>query len=125
MDADSLYVGATLLLQGTHQNPNNFHMCVVLSDPEKSPARQVLYVPIITCRKKYDATCILNVGDHPFVKHKSCIHYEAIGQRPERFLLRVGKLSTPLEADVLRRVLEGVMCSPHSKPWVKDFLLSI
>lgn len=122
MGEEALHVGATILLPGTHQNPENHHICIVLSDPEDTDGRQVLYVPITTARKKCDETCILEVGDHPFIKHTSCVHYAMMNQRSEAHLLKVGKLREPLQPDVLGRVLDGVMRSPRSAPWAKKFL---
>ena len=37
-----------MMMLSTHNNPDNHHMCIVLSDPARSEGRQVLYVPIIT-----------------------------------------------------------------------------
>lgn len=122
MNDGVLHAGATILLPGTHQNPDNYHICVVLSDPENAEGRQVLYVPIITARRKCDETCILEVGDHPFIKHTSCVHYAMMNQRSEFHLLKVGKLREPLQSDVLSRVLDGVMRSPRSAPWAKKLL---
>ena len=122
MGDEALYVGATILLQGTHQNPDNHHICIILSDPERSNGRQVLYVPIITVRKNSDETCVLEVGNHPFIRHISCVDYARLNQRSESHLLKVGTLREPLQSGVLDRVLDGVMHSPHSKPWAKQFL---
>lgn len=123
MDDSSLCTGSTIHLPGAHQNPDNYHLCIVLSDPENAEGRQVLYAPVITARRRYGATCILDIGDHPFIRHKSCVHYAVMGQRPETHLLKLGRMSAPLEAHVLERVLDGVMISPHSPPWAESFLL--
>ena len=125
MNEESLYVGATILLSGTHYNLDKFHMFIVLSDPKKAPGCQVLYVPLISAHPKCDFTCILDSGDRPFVKHRSCIHYARMNQRSEMHLLKVGKLSHPLRSAALKRVLDGVGKSPHSPPWAKDFLSAI
>ena len=122
MDDETLRAGATILLPGTHQNPDNHHVCIILSDPEHSEGRQVLYVPIVTVRRKCDETCVLEVGDHPFIRHTSCVDYARLNQRSESHLLKVGTLREPLQSDVLDRVLDGVMHSPHSAPWAKQFL---
>ena len=71
---------------------------------------------MIAVRRKFDATCILDVGDHPFIRHPSCVHYAAMGQRSEAHLPKVGMIQEPLREDVLRRVIEGVSASPHSAP---------
>ncbi len=119
---NNLRPGSTILLPGTHHDPDKRHLCIVLTDPETAGGSQTLYVPIITVRGKYDRTCILKDGDHRFIKHTSCVHYAMMSQRAEAHLLKVGNVDEPLEPDVLERVLEGVERSPHSAPWAKRLL---
>ena len=123
MNERTLSAGSTLFLPGTHRNPDNRHLCIVLNDPRIEEGNQALYVPVITVRRKFDATCILDVGDHPFIRHRSCVHYAAMGQRSEAHLLKVGIIQEPLREDVLRRVIEGVSASRHSAPWAKKLVL--
>ncbi len=118
-----LYLGATLQLQSTHEIEEKSHLCIILKNPF-DVNRQVLYVPIITFRNKSDTTCTLEVGDHPFIKHKSCVHYDKVQQRAESQLLRRcnNKLQEPLSKEVLKRVLDGVLDSPNTPPWAKKLL---
>ena len=122
MNENGLGRGSTILLPNTHYNPDKHHTCIVLSDPQNAEGRQVLYVPIITARGKFDETCVLEVGDHGFIKHRSCVHYGMMGQRTEAHLLKVGKVGESLQPAVLERVLDGAINSPHSAPWAKAFL---
>ena len=46
------------------------HLWMVLSDPGLN-ANQVLIVSLTTWGKDDDSACVLNVGDHPFVRQKS------------------------------------------------------
>lgn len=80
----------------------------------------MLFVPIITYKSKCDDTCILEVGDHPFIKHKSCVHYARIELRNESHLLsRYNyRLQEQLSSDVLNRVVEGIRTSELTPPWV-------
>lgn len=91
-------------------------MCIVLTDPEHAGGRQVLYVPIITARGKFDHTCISKKGDHRFIGHTSSVHYAMMGQRAEAHLLKVGNVDEPFRPDFLERVLEGAKKSPYSPP---------
>lgn len=125
MNEKRLHRGSTLLLPGTHQDPEKCHICVVLNEPRDSDGRQILYVPIITAKRKHDKTCTLDVGDHPFIKHKSCVHYAAMGQRSEAHLLKVGIVRESLQPEILRTIIDGVMASPHSPPWTKEFIRSL
>ena len=123
MAGDQIGRGSTLLISGTHHNPDNFHLCIVLNDPPDVAPRQVLYVPVITVGKKYDATCELDVGDHDFITHKSCVHYAGADVRTVEQLESRGKLKEPLRDDVLERVCSGILDSPLSPPWVQKFYL--
>lgn len=113
--------GSTLLISGTHQDPDKFHLCIILNDPPDREPRQVLYVPVIMVRKKYDRTCILDVGDHEFIKQRSCVHYAMVGVRAVAHLAKCGSRKDPLADDVLERVCAGILDSPHSPPWAKKF----
>ena len=118
---DQIRRGSTLLISGTHHDPNASHLCIVLNDPSDTGPQQVLYVPVITARKKYDITCILEVGDHEFIAHKSCVHYATASVRTVQQLANRGSLREPLRGDVLERVCKGIFDSPQSRPWVKEF----
>ena len=113
--------GSTLLISGTHHNPNVSHLCIILNDPPGTAPQQVLYVPVITAREKYDTTCVLEVGDHEFITHKSCVHYARADVRTVQHLEKLGSLKEPLRDDVLERVCGGIFDSPHSRPWIKEF----
>ena len=121
MAGDQIRRGSTLLISGTHQSANVFHLCIILNDPPDEDPPQFLYVPVITARKKYDATCILKVGDHEFIVHKSCVHYARSQVRTVQQLTNRGALKEPLRDDVLERVCVGIFDSPHTPPWVRKF----
>lgn len=121
MTGENIRRGSTLLISGTHQNPDIHHLCLILSEPPDHEPRQVLYVPVITARRKCDMTCVLDVGDHDFIVHKSCVHYARADVRTVEQLAMRGSLKEPLTDDVLERVCDGIFASPHSRPWVRKF----
>ncbi len=121
MAGDPVRRGSTLLISGTHRNPDLFHLCIVLNDPVGADPQQILYVPVITARKKYDKTCILEVGDHEFIVHKSWVHYARAQVRTVQQLTNRGSLKEPLRDDVLERVCAGIFYSPLTPPWVRKF----
>ena len=87
------------------------HLWMVLSDPALN-ANQVLIVSLTTWGKDDDPACVLNVGDHPFVRQKSFIKYShakvVTDQQLEDFLAR-GQIhaQAPLSASVLKRVRDA------------------
>ena len=72
------------------------HLRVVISDPAANPSR-VLFVSITSYDVTKEDVCLLDVGDHPFVKHKSCIAYGSANDAPLAELLKL------LAAGQLRR----------------------
>jgi hypothetical protein len=50
------------------------HLWVVVSEPTKDPERVIL-VSVTTYEEYKEDVCLLDVGDHPRVSHKSCIAY--------------------------------------------------
>ncbi len=87
------------------------HLWMVLSDPALN-ANQVLIVSLTTWGKEDDPACVLNVGDHPFVRQKSFIKYShakvVTNQQLEEFhAQRQIHVQPPLSAGVLKRVRDG------------------
>jgi len=51
-----------------------YHLFIVITDPDKD--RNYLIVPVVTLKNDWqDKSCTLKKGDHPFIKHESCINY--------------------------------------------------
>jgi len=70
-----------LIPSGPLENPDKKHLHIILTDSDENG--DVLAVSVSTYKNKYcDGTCILNAGDHPFIKHKSWVVYRNIGTFP-------------------------------------------
>lgn len=52
------------------------HLWIVLSDPTLD--HFVLLVNLTSYRPDKDDACILDVGDHPFIRHPSCVNYAKV-----------------------------------------------
>lgn len=50
------------------------HLWVVVSDPERN-GDEVLIVNLTECRPWQDRSCVLDVGDHPFITKRTCVFY--------------------------------------------------
>jgi hypothetical protein len=46
------------------------HHWMIISDPKADPARVVI-VCFVTYQEYLDEACILEAGEHPFIKHKT------------------------------------------------------
>jgi hypothetical protein len=50
------------------------HLWAVISDPTID-AHHVVVVLFVSWTEKYDQACVLNGGEHPFIKHATCVQY--------------------------------------------------
>ena len=93
------------------------HLWIVLSDPQQNPD-QVLVVNLTTVTRRKDTTCILRPGDHPFVRHDSCVNYHdgrVYSNSCLDSLLARDKIRPEdrLDAPILQRIREGAILSPR------------
>ncbi|HPO14636.1 MAG TPA: hypothetical protein PLI09_14430 [Candidatus Hydrogenedentes bacterium] len=95
-------------------------------------AQEALVVSVTSYNEEKDPTCILNVGDHPFIKHKSCISYRhatVTSYAVLNGLINTGKFvvhqSMPLP--VMERIINGLCTSGEVvnkvRKWVKKYRL--
>src|ERR1700678_1642254 len=52
------------------------HLWMVISDPAIDPDHVVI-VFFLSWQENYDQACIVQAGEHPFVKHATCVAYPA------------------------------------------------
>ena len=84
------------------------HLWFVLSDPSINPDRVVI-ASFTSWKPRKDQACIVEAGDHPFVRHKTCVSYEDAKIVSVAFLnerLSAGDLRScdPLSPALLKRV---------------------
>ncbi|MCK5425453.1 MAG: hypothetical protein KAI89_08775 [Emcibacter sp.] len=74
MDVKFFRKGTLLIPSGTGFDTDKKHLFVICNDTCTDGMN--LIVPLVTWKNSYsDDTCVLNVGDHPFIKHRSYIQY--------------------------------------------------
>jgi len=84
------------------------HLWIVISDPALDPVNVVL-VCLLSWRPHHDQACILEQGDHAFVKHSTCVQYpwaRTVADARLEELKRDGtlRLKDPLSANILERI---------------------
>ena len=72
-----------------------------------------------------DGCVIIDPGDHPFVKHRSCIRYDRAHLRPHDLLTRSVRDQTfpvdePVSDELLARIQAALLASPRTPHYVKD-----
>lgn len=117
---------ATLLIpSGPAHDPDRKHLHIVLNDPfpDSTQAEKVLVVSVtsIPLSNKYDASCTLFPGEHPFIVHNSYIAYHRLELVDPSLLeskVRARKfVAKPLLDDkFFDYVVVGLRDSPHVIP---------
>lgn len=101
------------------------HLFVIVTDACKNMLH--LLVPICTIKKEryYDKTCIVKVGDHPFIKHDSYVYYAQIQQRPQAHIIKCVDENSYIEKEDVGDALYAAICagiekSSHIPRWAKS-----
>jgi hypothetical protein len=103
------------------------HLWVILSDPEIDPAR-ILFVSLTSYDVTKEDACMVEAGEHPFVRHRTCVYYEDIREASLADLARVrdAGLLVPdaaVSPELLARIRRGVSLSRDIKNKYIDFLI--
>lgn len=123
----------TLLIpSGPAHDLDRKHLFILLTDPAANElgVKSVLMVSLSSIKNgiPYDTSCVLSVGDHPFVKKDSFVLYRfARIEEADKVLrgVKAGKL-IPLDsmrADVFLRVCNGLKNSKETPEKIKNFYL--
>ena len=88
------------------------HLYVVLAIHGNGVA---ILANITTPRKGSDTTCILRPGVHPFIRHRSCVHYEGMIDLTVERLRNEERRETASEY-MLKQMQLGAIKSPDSDP---------
>lgn len=118
--------GTILLLSGSKE-----HIFFICNDPVFYPrlTKDCFLAVNLTsiCHEiEHDPTCVLGVGDHPFVRHPSYIFYrraEILGADTIIQQVASGDIRThePCEEETFQRILDGFDISPHVTPKVRSY----
>jgi hypothetical protein len=93
-----------------------------------SATRKAICVNVTTQRSHSDTTCVLNAGDHPFVKHPSVVYYQdareidlalvdrAIASGIKNFVCTA---HAPCSAALLERIRKGLIDSKQTPKGIK------
>lgn len=123
----SLMKQATLLIPSSDvEGDDTKHLYIVLTNPHSNiffPEEHCLIVNITSIRDgvDFDDSCVLSIGDHPFIRHDSYVLYAR--SRLEKAsdleaLIQQEKLKKKenLTQEVFERVCIGLTESDHAKP---------
>lgn len=130
-----VFASGTAFLLHYPEESSTLHLCIAITDPYGDPPG-VLIVPVNSHKGQRDDSCILNEGDHPFIRHKSVVTYalakhiyvtdlerqeSACSGMPaqDRWFIR----QQPVSQDVMKRVINGALTSKAIPKRHKNTLL--
>ena len=93
------------------------HLWMIISDPCPKTGKQVL-VNLTGWQRVFDQTCIVEIGEHPYVRKRSLIYYPKPRLYPPTYIDKLNnagllKIREPLSPDLLKRIQRGSIASPH------------
>ncbi|MBI4949255.1 MAG: hypothetical protein HY955_03825 [Deltaproteobacteria bacterium] len=103
-------VGATFLTPTPSCDTEHLYIIIAIED------KKALFVNITTKKEKSDCSCVLNKGDHSFIKWPSVINYaeakECDISKIERALQsKIFKAHKPVSPELLERIINGAKIS--------------
>lgn len=109
--------------------PIGKHLFVIVLDAKDGNQHQMVSVPVCTARDyaKIDPACIIQPGEHPFVKAESFVQYRDARIDPANHLIRCVKERTftphsPASVELLEKIKQGLLDSRFVKRYLKDLL---
>lgn len=122
---------ALLVPSGPAHGPGQKHLFILLNDPAQVLAyedKHSLLVGVTTIHAdiSHDSACELHPGDHPFIRHRSCIFYaQARIENSQKLIDGVKRgIFMPqgmLAEDIFARVCHGLTVSRSTTPKVLAF----
>lgn len=126
MDFTPVQKGTILLLSGSKE-----HIFFICNNP-------VFYPPLVketflavnltslSDSSETDTSCLLDIDDHPFIRHPSYIFYrraEIFGAQTVIQQVAAGDIRAhqPCDERVFHRILNGFAISPHVKPRIRNY----
>ena len=103
-----MQIGDSFLLVDRDVDP---HLWVVISHPQQS-AQAVVIVNLTSLERMKDQSCVLNVGDHPWISHATCVQYadaKCVSEEAIDRLVASGLLQPrePASDELLAKILRG------------------
>lgn len=112
----------------TYRRFSGAHLWIVISDPAADSDR-VVSVNLTTKRilRNEDHTCVLDVGDHPFVRHPTYVNYRGAritsnAELDDEFRSNVIKLDGGASTELLAKLISAAHKSPFTAREVKSIL---
>lgn len=100
------------------------HLLVVLSRPTADGKVVVVSVTTLRGRRYEDPSCVFGPADHEDLAHESWVKYDAAKLYDSDFIIKFGRRTSDLRAEVLARVLAGAAASGRMRLELRELLVS-
>lgn len=112
-----------------NSGPIGKHLFVLVLDTKLGGQHQIVSVPVCTVREcaRIDDACLIQPGEHPFVKAESFVQYRDARVDPVEHIQRCVREGTflphlPASEDLIDRIKQGLAGSRFVKRYIKDLL---
>lgn len=119
-----IQAGMTFIPQQLNPLP---HLHIILTNPHSYHGELYILIVNLTSRgERSDQTVILNVGDHPWVRHPSVVFYgqaqpQKVSDIERRLQSGFWRSHTPMSGSILQRIQDGILRSRQTPREARDF----
>lgn len=115
-----------LIPSGPSNDQDRMHLFIILTNPSTEKKLNIIVSLATYTGWPNDSTCILNQGEHPFIRHKSYVLYSKAKTFESKKLIRGvqdGKLvpKDPIDQNVFEKIVDGLMASERTPKKIKNF----
>ena len=102
---------------------DNFHLWIIVTPPSEG---EVITVCVVTAIKRSERLVVLNIGDHPFIRHESVISYgyskiRAVCDIEAAIAGRAARQREAIAEPILRRIEAGLVDSDFTPNEVRHY----
>lgn len=102
------------------------HLYVLISQENPGPRNLLVSVTSIREGVFYDDACVINAGEHPFIKHPSYVYYNEPINAGRRHIEKQTEAGSwirreDVSDELFSRITDGLTKSDFSPPWAIEF----
>ncbi|HVZ17447.1 MAG TPA: hypothetical protein VG897_10050 [Terriglobales bacterium] len=114
-------------LFGTDDDPDDYHLWIVVSPPKLG---EVVTVCVVSAHKRSERLVVLNQGDHEFITHESVIAYKwsrilLVADIEAAVAKGVAKKKPPMSAELLKKIQNCLVESDHTPNGVRHYFKEV
>ena len=117
---------ALLIPSGSTSRPDSLHLHIILTDVCEDGLHLVGSIASIYEGWQHDETCIISLGEHPFIKRESYFVYRRLTQIRAQHIVNcvdgwVYRKQPPISGSLYNRICNGINVSPFTARGLKAY----